>query len=58
VDPVFGMTAYTLTIPDNWIFQGDVIQGTSCVPAPLPVFRMSSPDGLTGVKWFPCMDWA
>jgi hypothetical protein len=57
-DPVFGMTAYTLTIPDNWIFQGDVIQGTSCVPPPLPVFRMSSPDGLTGVKWFPRMDWA
>jgi len=56
-DPVFNMTAYSLTIPENWIFQGGVIEGTSCASAPLPVFRMSAPDGLTGVKWFPRMDW-
>jgi len=57
-DPVYRMTAYSLTIPDSWIFQGVVVQGTSCVSAPLPVFRMSAPDGLTGVKWFPRTDWA
>jgi hypothetical protein len=57
-DPVFNMTAYSLTIPENWIFQGSAVDGTSCASAPLPVFRMSAPDGLTGVKWFPRLDWA
>jgi hypothetical protein len=57
-DPIFNTTAYSLSIPDSWIFQGGVVQGTSCATAPLPVFRVSAPDGLTGVKWFPRMDWA
>src|SRR5579862_9464824 len=47
-DPILNMKAYSLTIPSNWIFQGAVIQGTPCVPAPFAVWRMSSPDGLTG----------
>lgn len=57
-DPIFNMTAYSLSIPEKWIFQGGVVQGTSCNSAPLPVFRVAAPDGLTGVKWFPRMDWA
>jgi hypothetical protein len=57
-DPVFNITAYSLSIPEKWIFQGGVVQGTSCAPEPLPVFRVAAPDGLTGVKWFPRMDWA
>jgi hypothetical protein len=57
-DPVHGITAYSLAIPENWIFQGRVIEGTTCALNPLPVFRMSSPDGLTGVKFFPRTDWS
>lgn len=58
IDPTLHMTAYSLTIPENWIFQGSVATGTFCVPGPFPVFRMSAPDGLTGVKWFPRTDWS
>jgi len=58
IDPILNMRAYTLTIPANWIFQGAVIQGTPCVPGPFPVWRMSSPDGLTGLKALPRLDWA
>ena len=56
-DPILNMTAFTLSIPANWIFQGAVIQGTGCVPGPFAVFRMSSPDGLTGLKILPRLDW-
>ena len=56
-DPILNMTAFTLSIPANWIFQGAVIQGTGCVPGPFAVFRMSSPDGLTGLKMLPRLDW-
>jgi hypothetical protein len=57
-DPALEMTAYSLNIPENWVFQGTVVEGTFCVPGPLPVFRVSAPDGLTGVKWFPRLDWS
>src|ERR1039458_3002701 len=56
-DPILNMTAFTLSIPANWIFQGAVLQGTGCVPGPFAVFRMSSPDGLTGLKILPGLDW-
>jgi hypothetical protein len=57
-DPVLKMTAYTLTIPSDWIFDGAVGQGTPCVPGPFPIWRMSSPDGLTGFKALPPLRWA
>jgi hypothetical protein len=57
-DPILNMKAYSLTIPSNWVFQGAVIQGTPCIPAPFAVWRMSSPDGLTGFKQEPRLDWA
>ena len=57
-DPILNMTAYTLTIPADWVFSGAVIQGSSCASGPFPVFRMSSPDGLTGIKQLPRLDWA
>ena len=52
------MTAYTLTIPSDWIFDGAVGQGTPCVPGPFPIWRTSSPDGLTGFKALPVLTWA
>lgn len=57
-DPVLNMTAYTLSIPAGWNFSSAVIQGSSCVAGPFPVFRVVSPDGLSGVKQLPRMDWA
>jgi hypothetical protein len=57
-DPVLNMKAYSITIPANWIFDGAVIPGTSCNDGPFPVFRIISPDGLTGIKQLPRLDWA
>lgn len=57
-DPILKMPAYTLTIPSDWIFDGAVGQGTPCVPGAFPIWRMSSPDGLTGFKALPVLAWA
>lgn len=56
-DPILNMKAYSITIPTNWVFDGAVIRGTSCNDGPFPVFRMSTPDGLVGIKQLPRMDW-
>src|ERR1700733_14918517 len=58
VDPIFNMRAYSYTIPDNWIFDGAAVQGSSCAGGEVPVFRAISPDGLVGVKALPHLDWA
>jgi hypothetical protein len=57
-DPILNMKAYSITIPANWVFEGAVIRGTSCIDGPFPVFRMSTPDGLVGIKQLPRMDWS
>jgi hypothetical protein len=57
-DPVFGMRAYSVEVPANWHFAGAIIQGTSCSSIPFPVFRATSPDGLTTLERLPRMDWA
>lgn len=56
-DPILNMKAYSITIPANWLFEGAVIRGTSCNDGPFPAFRMSTPDGLVGIKQLPRMDW-
>jgi hypothetical protein len=56
-DPILNMKAYSITIPANWVFEGAVIRGTSCNDGPFPVFRMSAPDGLVGIKQLPRLDW-
>ena len=58
IDPIFNMRAYSYTIPDNWIFDGVAVQGSSCAGGVVPVFRAISPDGLVGVKALPHLDWA
>ena len=57
-DPTLGMTAYSVTVPAKWHFAGTMIQGTSCSPVAFPVFRGTSPDGLTVTEMLPRMDWA
>ncbi len=56
-DPILNMKAYSITLPSNWVFEGAVIRGTSCNDGPFPVFRMSTPDGLVGIKQLPRLDW-
>ena len=56
-DPVFNMDAYGVFIPARWHFQGALIQGSTCTPVPFPVFRASSPDGLTVLERLPRLDW-
>jgi hypothetical protein len=57
MDPILNMKAYSMTVPANWLFEGAVIQGSSCNDGPFPVFRLISPDGLTGIKQLPRLDW-
>jgi hypothetical protein len=57
-DPILNMKAYSLTIPANWMFQGAVFQGSPCEPGAFAVIRTQSPDGLTGMKLLPRLDWA
>jgi hypothetical protein len=59
VDPSFNnMPAFTVTIPAGWHFQGTLQQGTGqCVPTPFPVFRVTSPDGLSAFEREPTIGW-
>jgi hypothetical protein len=56
-DPNLNMRAYSMNIPADWLFQGIVVQGTPCAVGAFPVFRLSAPDGLTGIKMLPRLDW-
>ena len=56
-DPTLGMTAFSVAVPAKWHFAGRMIQGTSCSSIAFPVFRATSPDGLTVLERLPRMDW-
>jgi len=57
-DPTLnGMNAVEVTIPANWHFQGVLYQGGNCTSLPSPVFRTTSPDGLSFVERLPPMGW-
>jgi hypothetical protein len=56
-DPVIGMDAFLVAAPPGWHAQGAVIYGTPCNQLPFPVFRATSPDGLTTLERLPRMDW-
>jgi hypothetical protein len=56
-DPVLGMDAFLVAAPPGWHTQGTVIYGTPCYELAFPVFRATSPDGLTTLERFPRMDW-
>ncbi len=58
LDPTFNnMKAFAVTIPAGWHFEGAMFQGGSCESVPFPVFRTSSPDGLSYVERLPLMSW-
>lgn len=57
-DPTLNnMNAFTVTIPNKWHFQGVLFQGGKCGSVPYPVFRATSPDGLTSVERLPVLGW-
>ena len=58
VDPSLNnMNAVEVTVPAAWHFQGTLMQGGNCVPTPFPVFRVTSPDGLSAFEREPTMGW-
>jgi hypothetical protein len=59
VDPSLNnMPAVLVTIPASWHFQGTLEQGSGqCVPTPFPVFRVTSPDGLSAFEKEPTIGW-
>jgi hypothetical protein len=59
VDPSLNnMPAVVVTIPASWHFQGTLEQGSGqCVPTPFPVFRVTSPDGLSAFEKEPTIGW-
>ena len=58
VDPSFNnMNAVEVTVPGNWHFQGTLMQGGQCVGTPFPVFRVTSPDGLSAFEREPTIGW-
>lgn len=57
-DPTLNnMNAASVKIPARWVFQGMLFQGGTCTPIPNPVYRASSPDGLSYVEALPLMGW-
>ncbi len=59
VDPSLNnVTAVTVTVPASWHFQGTLQQGSGqCVATPFPVFRVTSPDGLSAFEKEPVIGW-
>jgi hypothetical protein len=58
VDPSFNnMNAVEVTVPASWHFQGTLMQGGQCVGTPFPVFRVTSPDGLSAFEREPTIGW-
>jgi hypothetical protein len=56
-DPAYGITAFNISIPAGWKFEGTVLPGPECSRIPMPVFRAYSPDGLTEMRLLPAFNW-
>ncbi|HEY1902993.1 MAG TPA: hypothetical protein VGG56_11200 [Terracidiphilus sp.] len=59
-DPALGnMAAFGVTIPANWKFQGVLLEntGTACSSVTSPVWRATSPDGLSRAEIMPPVSW-
>jgi hypothetical protein len=52
-DPAWGVTAYTMQIPENWNFEGAVLRDQDCGYEAGITWRLSSPDGLYGAQELP-----
>jgi len=57
-DPTLNnMVAFQVPVPAKWHFQGVVDAGDSCVGIAAPVFRATSPDGLSFSEQMPMLGW-
>jgi hypothetical protein len=57
-DPMFNMVAYTISIPQNWNFEGTVLHGPGCQTGMAqPVMRAFSPDMLYGIQTMATADY-
>jgi hypothetical protein len=54
-DPAWGITAFTMQIPDNWTFEGVLLRDPYCGGVPTIAYRISSPDGLAGFQSLPAI---
>ncbi len=58
-DPHFGMTAYSVNVPEGWTFDGDIVRAQDCHGgAPSLEYTMESPDGQIVVRRLREMTWA
>ena len=57
-DPILEQNALYLNVPNDWTAEGVMVPGSSCEPNPIPVYRASSADSLTGVYLLPRIDWS
>ncbi len=57
-DPNLRMDFARLPVPTDWNFQGGLMQWTSCSHVVTEFYRVTSPDGLSGVKYLPRFDYA
>jgi hypothetical protein len=51
------MTAWIVIVPEKWRFEGTLYQGGPCGPAPNPVYRLLTPDGMGYVEAMPALSW-
>jgi hypothetical protein len=59
-DPHYGMTAYTLAVPNGWKFGGVITRppiGCHAIGG-VPKFTMLSPDGITAILLMPGVRWS
>lgn len=49
--------AFAISYPAGWHYQATLWQGTPCYSMPVPVFRITSPDGLTMAEQMPPFAW-
>jgi len=57
-DPAVGVNAYTIAYPAKWHYQAMLWQGSPCDAISAPVFRISSPDGLSVIERMPPFGWS
>jgi hypothetical protein len=57
-DPTLNnMNAFSVKIPSRWQFQGTLFQGDTCEITPMPIYRATSPDGLSMAEQEPPTAW-
>ena len=61
-DPAYGMTAYTVQVPNGWKFIGTILRPGGCHPAPFAAAGLTytslSPDGVTAYMELPGTTWS